>query len=42
MENLENIIESILFVAGDPVLVSDICFKCDVKEKEVNEAAPFY
>lgn len=38
MENLENIIESILFVAGDPVLVSDICFKCDVKEKEVNEA----
>lgn len=38
MENLENIIESILFVAGDPVLISDICFKCEVNEKEVLDA----
>ncbi len=38
MENLENIIESVLFVAGDPVLVSDLCFKFDVKEKEIIEA----
>ncbi len=38
MENLENVIESVLFVAGEPVLISDICFKFEVSEKEVKEA----
>lgn len=37
MENLENIIESVLFVAGDPILISDICLKLDVKESEVKQ-----
>ena len=38
MENLENVIESVLFVAGEPVLVSDLCFKFNVKPKEVEKA----
>lgn len=38
MENLENIIESVVFVAGEPVLVSDLCLKFDVKQKEVEKA----
>ena len=38
MENLENIIESIVFVAGEPVLISDLCFKFDIKPKEVEAA----
>lgn len=38
MENLENVIESILFVAGEPVLISDICFKLEVDQKEVEDA----
>jgi len=38
MENLENVIESVLFLAGEPVLISDICFKFEVSEKEVKEA----
>lgn len=38
MENLENVIESVVFVAGEPVLISDLCFKFDVKQKEVEEA----
>ncbi len=38
MENLENVIESVLFVAGDAVLVSDLCFKFNVSQKEVMAA----
>ncbi len=38
MENLENIIESILFVAGEPILVSDLCFKFGLKQKEIDDA----
>ncbi len=38
MENLENVIESVLFVAGEPVLVSDLCFKFNVKPKDVEKA----
>lgn len=38
MENLENVIESVLFVAGEPVPVSDLCFKFNVSEKEINHA----
>ena len=38
MENLENVIESVVFVSGEPVLISDLCFKFDVKQKEVEEA----
>lgn len=38
MENLENIIESVLFVAGEPVLMSDLCFKFNVKQKELDSA----
>ena len=38
MENLENIIESIVFVAGEPIAVSDLCLKFDLKQKEVEKA----
>ena len=38
MENLENVIESIAFVAGEPILVSDLCLKFDVKPKQVEKA----
>ena len=38
MENLENVIESIAFVAGEPVTVSDLCLKFEVKPKEVEKA----
>lgn len=38
MENLENVIEAVLFVAGDPIMISDLCYKFDVKEKEIKEA----
>ena len=38
MENLESVIESVLFVAGEPILVSDLCFKFNVKQKEIEEA----
>ena len=38
MENLENIIESVLFVAGDPIPISDLCIKFDVDKKEMNKA----
>ena len=38
MENLENIIESVVFVAGEPVLISDLCFKFDVKPKQIERA----
>lgn len=38
MENLENVIESVLFVAGEPVLISDLCFKLEVDQKQINEA----
>lgn len=37
MENIENIIESVLFVAGEPVLMSDLCFKFDLKQKELEK-----
>lgn len=35
MENLESIIESIVFVAGEPVLISDLCYKFEIKQKEI-------
>lgn len=38
MENLENVIESVCFVAGEPVLVSDLCLKFDVKQKQIEKA----
>ena len=38
MENLENVIESVVFVAGEPVTVSDLCLKFDVKPKEIEKA----
>ena len=38
MENLENIIESVLFVSGDPVPIADLCLKFNVKEKEIKKA----
>lgn len=38
MENLSEIIESILFVAGEAVTVSDISGKLDVTQKEMNKA----
>ena len=38
MENLENVIESIAFVAGEPILVSDLCLKFDLKPKQVEKA----
>ncbi len=39
MKNLSNILESILFVSGNPVLISDISEKLGVSEKEVKDAA---
>lgn len=38
MDNLENIIESVLFVAGDPIAISDLCVKFNVDKKEINKA----
>jgi len=38
MENLSEIIESILFVAGEPVLESDIISKLEIDEKEFKKA----
>ncbi len=38
MENLESVIESVVFVAGEPVLISDLCFKFEVNPKEVEAA----
>lgn len=38
MENLENVIESVVFVAGEPVMVSDLCLKFDVKQKDIEKA----
>lgn len=38
MENLESKIESVVFVAGEPVLISDLCFKFNVKQKEIENA----
>ena len=38
MENLDNVIESILFVAGAPVDESDICGKLDCTKKEIQKA----
>lgn len=39
LENLSNILESILFVAGNPVPVADIAEKLGVSEKDIREAA---
>lgn len=39
MKNLSNILESILFVSGNPVLISDIAEKLGVSEKDVKDAA---
>lgn len=38
MENLENVLESILFVAGDAVSLSDIMSKFDIKKAEIEKA----
>ena len=38
MENLENIIESILFVNGDAVDINDIVSKIDVTKAEIKTA----
>ena len=38
MENLNEIIESILFVAGEPVLEADIASKLNITEKELKKA----
>lgn len=38
MENLESVIESVVFVAGEPVSVSDLCLKFDVKPKQIEKA----
>ena len=38
MENLESVIESVVFVAGEAISVSDLCVKFDVKPKEVEKA----
>ena len=38
MDNLENILESILFVNGDAVDISDITSKIDVTKSEINKA----
>ena len=38
MENLESVIESVVFVAGEAVSVSDLCVKFDVKPKEIEKA----
>ncbi len=38
MENLESVIESVVFVAGEAVSVADLCVKFDVKPKEVEKA----
>ena len=39
MENLENILESLLFVAGDVIAISDITAKLEVTKAEVEKAA---
>ena len=39
MENLDKILESILFMAGEPVAMVDIVGKLDVTEKELKAAA---
>jgi len=39
LDNLEDVIESILFVAGEAVDISDICSKIDVTKSEVCAAA---
>lgn len=38
MDNIENVIESILFVAGEPIPTSDLCFKFNLKPKELEKA----
>ena len=38
MDNLESVIESIAFVSGEPILVSDLCVKFDLKQKQVEKA----
>ena len=38
MENLESVLESVLYVAGEPVMISDLCFKFNVKQKEIEKA----
>lgn len=38
MENLESVIESVVFVAGEPVSVSDLCLKFEVKPKQIEKA----
>lgn len=38
MENFENILESILFVAGEPIPVADLMLKFDLKQKDIDKA----
>lgn len=39
MENLENILEALLFVAGEPVAISDISAKLDATNAQIKKAA---
>lgn len=39
LENLSNILESVLFAAGNPVPIADIAEKLGVSEKDVKDAA---
>ena len=39
LENLSNILESILFVSGNPVPIDIIAEKLGVSEKDVKDAA---
>ena len=39
MENLENILEALLFVAGEPVAISDITAKLDATKSQIEKAA---
>lgn len=38
MENLENIIESVLFVSGDPIPISEFCYKFNATEEDIQKA----
>jgi len=38
MEHLDEIVESVLFLAGDPVSRADICDKLQIEKKDLNKA----
>ena len=39
MDNLENILESLLFIAGEPVAISDITAKLEVTKNQIEKSA---